>query len=262
MNYYEQNRESWNAITSKHVTSTFYNLEGFKQGKSSLNEIELDELGEIKGKSVLHLQCHFGMDSLSLARLGANVTGIDISDESIKVAKQLSKELSIPATFYRANVLDADNIVGKNYDIVYTSYGALNWLEDLGAWAKVIYNCLKPGGTFYMVEFHPFVYTLGESGVITEPYFKTDKIISEVTRSYTENSNINRKDLKHVEWHHSISEVLNSIIKSGLNIKYVNEFPYQVYNCFDNMVELDKGKWVFKEVSDKIPYLYSVKAVR
>ena len=260
MNSFEQNRQSWNELTSLHTESGFYDLESFKKGKTSLNHIELEELGDIKGKKILHLQCHFGMDTLSLARLGAEIVGVDISDTSIKKAKELSEELHIPARFIRSNVYDIENVLNETFDIVYTSYGAINWLDDLDKWAKIINRYLKPGGMFYMVEFHPFIYTLNNDAEITDSYFNTKPLETAVESSYTDNSEVSGKNLKHIEWQHSLSEVMNSLISNGMRIEFLNEFPYQVYNCFPNLVEIEKGKWVFEKHRDKIPYMYSIKA--
>ncbi|MFA8435038.1 MAG: class I SAM-dependent methyltransferase [Marinifilaceae bacterium] len=262
MNHIEHNRNSWNKLTSLHVGSDFYDVTGFKNGKPSLNSIELEEIGEVKGKKLLHLQCHFGMDSLSFARLGAEVTGVDLSDESIKVAKELATELELPAKFIRSNVYEIEQVLDEKFDIIFTSYGALNWLNDLDKWAEIIHHHLKPGGVFYMVEFHPFIYTLNEELQIGENYFKTKPIETVVEESYTDNSLVSNKGLKHVEWHHSLSEILNSLIKNGLQIEHFNEFPYQVYNCFKNMTEIEKGKWVFEKYKDQIPYMYSVRAIK
>ncbi|MBI9036030.1 MAG: class I SAM-dependent methyltransferase [Bacteroidales bacterium] len=262
MNPFEHNRESWNEITPLHIKSEFYDVLGFKNGKSSLNSIELEEIGDVKGKKLLHLQCHFGMDTLSLARLGADVTGVDISDESIKTARALSQELNIPAQFIRSNVYELDQVLNKQFDIIYTSYGVLNWLNDLDKWAGIISRLLKPGGSFYMIEFHPFIYTLNDDLQLGENYFKSEAIESIVDASYTDNSETGKTKLKHIEWHHSLSEVINSLLKNGLQIKFLNEFPYQVYNCFKNMKEIEKGKWVFEGIEDKIPYMYSIKALK
>jgi len=260
MDSFEHNRESWNELTTLHADSSFYDLKGFKNGKSSLNHIELEELGHLKGKKLLHLQCHFGMDTLSLAREGAYVTGVDMSDTSIDKAKELASELNIPARFIRSNVYDLENVLDESYDIVYTSYGAINWLDDLDKWAQIIRKYLKPGGIFYMVEFHPFVYSMNDEFEISESYFKTKALETRVDKSYTDNSEVEEKNLKHIEWHHSLSEVINSLIKSGLQIEFLNEFPYQVYNCFPNLIEIEEGKWVSEKHGDKIPYMYSIKA--
>ena len=262
MNSFEHNRESWNELTALHTESSFYDLEGFKKGKSSLNHIEIEELGDIKGKKLLHLQCHFGMDTLSLAREGAEVLGVDISDASIQKAQELAHELEIPARFIRSNVYDIENVLNETFDIVYLSYGAINWLDDLDKWAKLISRFLKPNGLFYMVEFHPFIYTLNEDFEISDSYFKSKALETVVEKSYTDKSEVSNKNLKHIEWHHSLSEVLNSLISNGLKLEFLNEFPYQVYNCFPNLIESEKGKWVSEKYGDKIPYMYSVKATK
>ncbi len=260
MDSYEHNRQSWNELTILHAESDFYDLASFKKGKTSLNQIEMEELGDVKGKKLLHLQCHFGMDTLSLAKEGAEVVGIDISDTSIQKAKELSNKLDIPAKFFRSNIYDLENVLNRRFDIIYTSYGAINWLSDLGSWAKIINRYLKPGGIFYMIEFHPFIYTLNKNSEIANSYFKTKPIESFVKRSYTDKSEVFYEDLKHIEWHHSLSEVLNSLISNGLIIEFLNEFPYQVYNCFPNLIEIESGKWVSAKYKDSIPHMYSIKA--
>jgi ubiquinone/menaquinone biosynthesis C-methylase UbiE len=262
MNQFEHNRESWNELTSLHAKSDFYDLDSFKKGKTSLNPIEIEELGDISGKKLLHLQCHFGMDTLSFARRGAKVLGVDISDSSIQKAVELSNEMGIPAKFVRSNVYDIEQVIDETFDIIYTSYGAVNWLDELDKWAGIINRCLKPNGMFYMVEFHPFIYTLNDAFEITDSYFKTKPLETVVENSYTDNSEISDKKLKHIEWHHSLSEVINSLIGNGLRIEFLNEFPYQVYNCFPNLIEIEKGKWVSEKYGDKIPYMYSLKATK
>lgn len=263
MNYFELNKESWNEFTPAHVDSDFYDVASFKKGASSLNNIELDGLGDVSGKSLLHLQCHFGMDTLSLARLGADVTGVDLSDVSVKVANGLATELNIPARFIASNVYDIDQHLEKQYDIIYTAYGAINWLDDLDRWAALIHKFLKPNGVFYMVEFHPYIYTLDHQDMkIKTSYFKTDPMESMADESYTDGSKTEKKNLRYVEWNHSLSEVIGSLQKAGLQLEAFNEFPYSVYNCFDNMEEIEKGQWVFEQYGDKIPYMYALKMRR
>jgi hypothetical protein len=121
---------------------------------------------------------------------------------------------------------------------------------------------LKTGGMFYMVEFHPYSYSLNEKGEIAYPYFNTEAIESIVESSYTDNSEVEPQDLKHIEWHHSISEVLNSLLSQGLKIERFDEYPYQVYNCFPDMIEIEPGKWVYEKFGTLIPYMYAVKAIK
>ncbi len=146
---FEANLKLWNELVDVHVKSKFYGLDDFKAGKSSLLPTEVEELGDVNGKTLLHLQCHFGMDSLSWARKGAIVTGIDFSDNAILKARELSKEIGVPATFIQSNIYDIPEIIKGKFDIVFTSYGTIYWLDDLMGWAKVIHHCLKSGGMFY-----------------------------------------------------------------------------------------------------------------
>ena len=147
-NYIEINRESWNNKTETHLKSEFYDLDNFIKGKTSLNSIELDLLGDVKGKTILHLQCHFGQDSISLSRLGAEVTGIDLSDKAIQSAKQIAKDTNSKANFICCNIYDLPNHLDKQFDIVYTSYGTIGWLPDLDKWARIVSQYVKPNGQF------------------------------------------------------------------------------------------------------------------
>jgi len=156
--YFNTNRETWNKKVAIHSKSDMYGMKAFKEGKSSLMKYELHSLPNLAGKSLLHLQCHFGQDTLSFARMGAKATGIDLSDEGIKLAKSLNEELSLDATFHCCNVYDVNAHVTETFDVVFTSYGVIGWLPDLTKWAEIIASRLKDGGIFYMVEFHPIVW--------------------------------------------------------------------------------------------------------
>lgn len=259
--YFEANKDGWNKRTTVHKDSAFYDVEGFKNGQSSLNKIELDELGDVKGKRLLHLQCHFGQDSLSWARAGAVVTGIDLSDEAIKTAQKLSKEINVPAAFVCCNVYDTLQYVSTPFDIVFTSYGVIGWLPDLDKWAKIISQSLKPGGIFFMVEFHPVVWMMDENFQHIKYYYHNEEVIvDEQTGTYTDrNAPIQYKEYS---WNHSISEVLNALISNGLTITHFNEFNFSCYNCFNNMVQGQDGYWRIKGIENKIPMMYSVKAVK
>ena len=146
--YFEANKASWNKRTTVHKDSTFYDLQNFKAGKTSLNKIELEELGDVKGKTLLHLQCHFGMDTMSWAREGAIATGVDLSDEAINLAKQINNEVGLNTTFICSNVYELKENLDEKFDIVFTSYGTIGWLPDLDKWAAIVAYYLKPGGTF------------------------------------------------------------------------------------------------------------------
>ena len=160
--YFEANKALWNKRVDLHFNSEFYDKDKFKKSKNSLNSIELKELGDISGKTILHLQCHFGQDTLSLANLGAEVTGVDFSEEAIIKAKQLSNELNIKADFICSNIYDLKEKLNGKFDIVFTSYGTIGWLPDINKWAEIISHFLKPKGQFLIVEFHPFIWMLDD----------------------------------------------------------------------------------------------------
>ncbi|UCB52608.1 MAG: class I SAM-dependent methyltransferase, partial [Candidatus Zixiibacteriota bacterium] len=147
--FMKQNLKHWNEVTPIHRKSEFYGVEGFKAGRCTLMPLEREELGDVSGKTLLHLQCHFGLDTLSWARLGARVTGVDFSEKAIDLAKSLSKELGIDADFVHSNIYHLPDVLKGEFDIAYTSHGVLCWLPDLAEWGRIIARFLKPGGTFY-----------------------------------------------------------------------------------------------------------------
>ncbi len=269
--YFEENKKSWNKRTAVHKDSVFYDLDSFKKGKSSLNKIELEELGDVKGKTLLHLQCHFGMDTMSWAREGAKVTGVDLSDEAIKLAKEISAELSIPTRFICANVYDlADSTevpspggdLGEaGFDIVFTSYGTIGWLPDLDAWAAIISYFLKPGGIFYIIDFHPVLWMMDENFEhIKYNYFNSGVITEEISGTYSDRS----APIKSIEhgWNHPFSEIITSLLKYDLEIRQFNEFTYSPYKCFNNLEQGKDSMWRISGMEEKIPMMYSIKAIK
>ena len=264
--WFSANKEIWNKRTVVHKDSSFYNLEGFRSGENVLTQIELNELGDVKGKKLLHLQCHFGMDSLNWARLGAEVTGMDLSDKAIDEARQLNDDPSINSggmhtKFICCNVYDLKEHLDEKFDIVFTSYGTIGWLPDLVKWADIISHYLKPGGIFYIAEFHPVVWMFDDEFTHIKYYYENrEVIITENYGTYTDRkASITGKEYG---WNHSISEVLNALIKAGLKIELFNEYMYSPYPCFNNTVEIEKGKWQIKGMEGKIPMVYSIRAVK
>lgn len=257
--YLRTNQSLWNQWTRIHEKSAFYDVEGFKAGRSSLNSLELEEIGDVAGKSLLHLQCHFGLDTLSWARLGADVVGVDFAEEAIGLARSLSEEMGVPARFVRAKIFDLPDVLEGTFDVVFTSYGVLNWLPDLPRWAKVVAHFLKSGGTFYMAEFHPFAYLLDDDGArVRHPYFhKADPDRFQEQGSYAEP----QADFSHPAyfWNHSLSDILNALIGAGLQIEFVHEFPYSVHNCFPFVEEREPGTWWPKA---EVPLMFSLRATR
>jgi len=265
MDYYmRSNLEHWNELTPIHERSKFYDVEGFKAGNSTLKSIELEELGDVSGKSLLHLQCHFGMDTMSWARLGARVTGVDFSDRAISLAHSLSKELGIEADFVCSNVYGLPNILGEKFDVVFTSYGVLCWLPDLGRWAEVIAHFLRPGGIFYMVEEHPitnvFDYSDDVSELkVTESYFHSpEPMKSGPEGSYADRSA--KVSIPNYEWAHSLGDIVNALISVGLKIEFLHEFQVCSWQRFLMMKQDEAGWWRLK--GDNIPLTFSLMATK
>ena len=256
--FFDTNRSLWDKKVDFHKNSEMYDMEHFLQGKNMLNEIELQALGDVKGKSLLHLQCHFGQDSLCWARMGAKVTGVDLSPKSLELARQLNDQLGMDVNFIESNVLELKEHLNGQYDIVFTSYGTYAWLPDLTQWASVIHHFLKPGGIFFIADFHPVLYMYDfPSKEFRYNYFNNGKPYEETNQgTYTDfNAQINHKEYF---WNHGLSEILGPLLHHGLVLEEFREFPYSPYNCFENMVEVEKGKYVYNpEIT--IPHVFSFK---
>ncbi len=260
--YIETNRSLWDGWTEINKNSDLYDLESFKAGKNRLKSIELEELTDVSGKTMLHLMCHFGMDTMSWARMGAKVTGIDFSPEAISLARSLSEELDIPARFIETELYDLPKVLDEKFDIVFTSYGVKAWVRDTGRWAELIARYLKPGGTFYMVEFHPILGMFDEDGERLEyPYFFSPGPIKYVAEgNYADPGH----DFKHdaYEWFHSLGEIVTALISAGLKIEYLHEFPYSPTNCCSYFAEFSPGKFVIKNYPNLVPLVFSIRATR
>ena len=261
--YFEVNKDTWDKKVSIHTKSEFYDVEGFVNGKTSLNKYELEELGNVNGKSLLHLQCHFGQDTLSWCRLGATCTGIDLSSEGIKQAKLLNDKLGLNATFIESNLYDVPkNVIGK-FDIVFASYGVIGWLPDLKIWGEIIASKLKTGGVFYLIEFHPIVWMfdfLQTPPKLTYPYLQSGAIYEEYKGTYTNND----ADIisKEYGWNHGLGDVISSLTSAGLQIEFLHEFEKSPYDSFPEMSKTDDGMFVLKENQRMFPLLYSIKATK
>jgi len=260
--YFETNRQGWNARTELHKDSEFYDLKSFKAGKSSLFKIVDGLLSELAGKSLLHLQCHFGMDTLSIARKGAEVTGIDISDNSIETAQALSKELNIPARFIRSNVYDIEQVLGQErFDHVFTSYGTIVWLPDLTEWARLITTYLKPGATFTIVDFHPAIDMFNwEEEKLEYSYFNQG--VYEETLQNTYAAKDKEISLKEYFWIHSLSETISALLGQGLQLTHFKEYDYSPFNCFDNMKERAKNEYVWGTHGVAFPHVFSLQCTK
>lgn len=259
--YFSTNKATWNEKVKIHAESDMYNMDAFKKGKSSLMAYELDALSDIKGKSLLHLQCHFGQDTLSWSRLGAKCTGVDLSDEGIKLAKSLNEELKLDAQFLCCNVLDTSRYITEQFDIVFTSYGVIGWLPDLKPWGKMIAERLKQGGTFFMAEFHPIVWMfdyLEEQPKLTYGYMQDEVIYEEYQGTYANQKSTMTS--KEYGWNHGLGEVISALTNAGLHLEYVTEHNESPYNVLPNLIETDNGMYA---TQDKLyPLIFTLKATK
>jgi len=272
--YLSTNKKAWDEWADIHIKgSSFYPVEQFKAGQQGWTPNIPDDIGSVKGKSVLHLLCHFGMDTLMWAGQGARITGVDFSENAISHARALSEELDINADFIHSDIYLLPEVLDRQFDIVLTYYGTIMWLPDLTKWAKVIAHFLKPGGFFYIADVHPFVNMLNVEKnsnklQIVYSYFTSgepERIESE-TGTY---ANPEAKTTHKVtfQWDHSMANIINAITNSGLRIEYLHEFPYSFYDIFyfakKNFMICDaQGWWRLKEEDVKLPLMFSVKALK
>ena len=264
--YLGTNRKSWDERVAVHVASDFYDVAGFKAGNCTLKSVEVEELGDIAGKSLLHLQCHFGLDSLSLARRGARVTGVDFSERAVSTARRLNEEENLGARFVRSDIYELSKHLDDRFDIVFTSYGVLCWLPDMRRWAAVIERFLKPGGFFYVVEHHMFANILDheDSGTgprATEPYFHALEPFQYVdTGTYASRDDETRYE--GCEWTHSMADIVNSLIGAGLKIEFFHEFPFIGWKAFPFLEQDHEGWWKMPAGKPDLPLMFSIKASR
>ena len=259
--YIDINKQLWDKKTPFHTASAFYDNESFINGKNSLKVIETDLLGDINNKTILHLQCHFGQDTLSMARMGATVTGIDFSVAAIAEARKLNDTLSLNATFICADVYHLPASLHYRHDIVFSSYGTIVWLPDIKKWATAIASCLRPGGRFIFVETHPLALMFDDDfTAIKYSYFDTGVIVETEVGTYADRAaDIHMKSMT---WNHSLSDVMQALINAGLSISHFQEYNYSEQNCFGNMVEVAPGKYQVIGMESLIPLVYALEAYK
>jgi len=259
----ESNRALWDEVARVHVRA-YKEVQLLRDGAEILDEIELREVGDVRGKRLLHLQCHIGTDTLAWARHGAIVTGVDFSGEAIACAEGLRDELRLAARFIQSNVYDLPDILREQFDIVYTSRGVLCWLRDLNDWAQVVARFLVPGGVFYLMESHPILNALEERSpgelAFVHPYFHCPR----PTRweagepDYADPSH----RLKHPahEWIWGLSDLLNAVPGAGLRIEFVNEYDREFFRRFPSMTSED-GRWFrLPQYAGMLPLLFTLRA--
>jgi len=241
-------------MTDVHFKHPDYKVKEFLEGSSTLKSIELAEVGDVHGKKLLHLMCQFGLDTLSWARRGAIVTGVDISDKSVQRANELKEKAGLLAEFVRSDILDLVGKIDNKFDIVFQSYGTHCWISDINQWAQVVAHFLRPGGIFYIIDDHPILHIYEvENG----SYFDTLPEYSSGQQDFCDRSYILKNEL--VEWQHTLSSIINALIKAGLTIEFVNEFDKGYYPIHEDWYEKD-GYWYPPGGPPPYPLMFSIRA--
>lgn len=259
----ELNRALWDERVPIHVEGRFYDVEGFLAGGERLLPFELAEVGAVDGLTLAHLQCHFGIDTLAWARHGARVTGLDFSRPAIEAAGELARRAGIDAEFVLADVYDAVSALGgRTFDVVYTGRGALNWLPDIEGWAQTMASLVRPGGRFYLSEFHPFIEVFGDERLAVErSYFERGPWLWDEPGTYAD-VNADTSHTRTVEWVHGIGDVVSALAGAGLVIELLHEQDHTSSPRWP-FLERDQHR-IFRMPAalPALPLMYSVLATR
>lgn len=268
------NRARWDEATRLHLRGNVYGTEDFKAGRCRLHRVEKEELPDVRGQRLLHLQCHFGLDTLSWARRGAEVTGVDFSPDAIAAARALSAETGVPGRFVCSDLYASREQLSEEFDLVYTSYGVLNWLPDLRAWGQLIRSYLKPGGSFYIVEGHP-----------TARMFPTEEDVSKhspgkpfisyfhdpVGITWPPGPDYADATAQHEvgahEWQHSLSDIVGALLAAGLVLDHLHEFPYCAWEVVAGCQLVERfsdshGYYGLPPSEPQLPLMFSLRAHR
>lgn len=265
--FFETNRAGWDERVGLHLRDQkgIYRFEAFRAGEDILGPIESAELGDISGRRVLHLQCHFGMDTICLARRGGLVTGLDFSPEAVAAARTLAAEVGAEVRFVESNVYDAPAATGGGFDMVFTSWGAIGWLPDIEAWAKVVADCLVDGGSFYIAEAHPMLWMVEEIDGKIELVWdwrtpKDQPIKEDYAESYAGDGTPVRNSISY-GWNHPLSDILGALAKAGMNVEWLHEHEMIPWQAFPSMVR--KGtQFVQRDGQPKMPLAFSLRATK
>jgi SAM-dependent methyltransferase len=269
----ETNRANWEERAALHPQTAFYDVPGFLDGDSTLRDVERRELGDAVGDGtrLCHLMCHIGLDTLSWAREGASVVGVDFSETAVHAARDIAADAGLAdrARFVQADVTDPD-AVGEavadadhdgsgdaGFDVVFASYGVLVWLPDLSGLTEAATELLAPGGTFYLVDGHPLSHTVDDAGAFSYSYFREEPFVVDAQGSYAD-PDAEFEHTKTYQWTHTLGDVVSAVADAGLRVEFCHEFPFTHFEKFDGMVEAE-GWWRRADGPD-LPLLFSLKA--
>jgi SAM-dependent methyltransferase len=259
--FVETNRLNWDARLPVHQISAFYDLAAFRAGKITLDSIVRSEVGDVDGRTLLHLQCHFGLDTLSRARLGATATGVDFSERAIKLARSLAVEVGVGGTFICSDVYRLPDVLNAQFDVVFTSWGVLTWLPDVPGWAAMLTRFVRPGGTFYIVEGHPVISGLDDEGGLyrsSAPYFQgPEPMRFDDGKTYADPDALVEQPVNY-QWTHPVGEVVTALIDAGFRLEFLHEHPVLPWRRFESMDQGADGWW--RLAGDPFPLSFSILA--
>ncbi len=266
------NKLHWDDRADFHVVQALkqdapagYRINEFLEGKCTLRPCEIKSLGDVAGKSLVHLQCHIGLDTISWARRGALPTGIDLSGKSLQYARDLAQKSRVNADFHECDVYAAADVLGKTYDIVYTSRGVLMWVPDLDRWARVVARLMHAGSIFYIHEEHPLIDCFEPEGEAGQEYFvsKHDYFANEIETgengTYTDRQ-AKLANPKNYQWQHRIGDIVSALARAGLIIEDMKEMPEGFYQRHPQMQRQDVGTWTLPKHLAKVPLSFSIRA--
>jgi len=260
------NRVNWDERTAIHVRSEFYDVDRWLQERRGPREWEVAALGDVSGLTLVHLQCHFGLDTLAWARAGATVTGVDFSERAIAAARELAEtaDLSERATFVCAAVEQASSAVGgQTFDIAYVSLGALCWLPSVERWAEQVGKLVRPGGRFYIHDSHPLSWAFADDRLTVEhTYFEEQQpFVTESPRTYTD-SDVPIVNERTYEWNHSLGEIVSALAKNGFVIEFLEEHDWTVWRRFRWLQEQPDGRWTTPPGHPRAPLTFTLLATK
>jgi SAM-dependent methyltransferase len=266
--FFAANRRAWDERVAIHAADEtgFYAVQKVMRGEDKLNDIEAEEIGDINGLRIAHLQCHFGLDTICLERRGADVTGLDFSPQSIAQAREWVKELGLRATFVEGNVYDARALLEGDFDMVYVTWGAINWLPDIARWASVVSSLLKPGGALYLAESHPTTLCLEwiDGRIVPHYDWRTPRdkpVISDVPTTYNGSKQV-LQNTRNYEWIHPLSDIIGGLRAHGMMLDWLHEHNALTWDLFPNMVEGEDGLYRLPGGFPQLPLSFSLRAVK
>lgn len=261
--FLQVNKARWDELVGIHAASEFYDVEGFLAGKVLLRDYEIADVGDVSGKRLLHLQCHFGLDTLSWARLGAEVTGADFSDRAIEMAQEIAKQVEVDATFVCSDIDSLPDNLDGDFDVVYTSRGVINWLPDLQRWAEVIAHFLAPGGFFYITEGHPVLQVFDHTADLSLrfPYFFKEQPDALVVPGTYAEPTADVKNLLEFGWSHGMGEIVTALATAGLHIDFLREDPEGEWDR-PFLEPAGPGRWRVPLDKGELPLWFSLKATK